>query len=88
MTISHDEARGRFTVATDHGDAVVEYRLEGDSIDFTHTYVPPAARGRGVAEALVRHALDWAEQRQLKTEASCWYVARWLEFRRRGSRAH
>lgn len=83
MTILHDEAQSRFTVATDHGDAVVEYRLDGDAIDFTHTYVPPAARNRGIAEALVRHALDWAEARQLNIHASCWYVARWLEFRRR-----
>ena len=82
MTIKHDEAHSRFVTMTEHGQGVVEYRREGENVDFTHTFVPPAARGKGVAEALVRTALDWAEREQLNVQASCWYVARYLEARR------
>lgn len=83
MNIEHDEAQGRFRTATEFGEAVVDYRRSGREVNFAHTFVPPEARNRGIAEALVRHALDWAEQNRLNVEASCWYVARHLEMRRR-----
>jgi len=82
MNISHDQERSRFVTSTDHGEAVIEYRRDDQAVDFTHTYVPPPARGRGIAEALVRTALDWAEREKLHVQASCWYVARYIETRR------
>ena len=82
MTISHDETHSRFLTPTEHGDAVIEYQRDDQAVDFTHTYVPPKARGRGVAEALVRTALDWAEAEKLHVQASCSYVARYIELRR------
>ncbi len=83
MKIEHDEAQGRFRTDTEYGDAVVDYRKSGSEVNFTHTFVPPQARNRGIAEGLVRHALDWAEQNRLTVEASCWYVARHVEMRQR-----
>lgn len=82
MTIRHDEKQQRFSVATEHGEAVVDYRREASKVDFTHTFVPPEGRGKGIAEALVKHALDWAEKNQLSVQASCWYVARYIAARR------
>lgn len=88
MTIVHDEPRGRFRMATDHGEAIVDYDRSGETLDFTHTFVPPADRNRGIAEALVRHALDGAEDRKFKVQASCWYVARYIQARRPALRPH
>ncbi len=82
MNILHEEDRHRFSVATESGPAVVEYELSGDTVNFTHTFVPAEQRGRGLAEALVKQALDWAEARQLRIEASCWYVAKYMDARR------
>lgn len=84
--IEHQADRNRFTFATEGEQAVLEYRLlrssdalsEPDKIDFTYTYVPPAYRGRGLAEALVRHGLKWARQKNYQISASCWYVAKFL----------
>lgn len=83
MEIKHDQPGARFVVATEHGDAVVEYLREGDTVDFTHTFVPPAARGKGLAEALVRRALAWAEENKLEVHASCLYVARYRQLMER-----
>lgn len=34
--------------------AYLTYELQGDTIDFQHTYVPPNYRGQGLAEKLVQ----------------------------------
>ena len=41
----------------------------------THTEVPPAFEGRGIAAALVREALAWARAQGLKVWPLCSYVA-------------
>ncbi|MCM2275341.1 MAG: N-acetyltransferase, partial [Candidatus Didemnitutus sp.] len=41
---------------------------------FTHTLVPPQLRGRGLAEALVRRALDDARAAGRKVVPACSYV--------------
>ena len=60
-------------------EAVLEYQLlPGEGINFSRTYVPDAARGKGVAEALVRHGLQWANEQGYTIQASCWYVDKFL----------
>ena len=63
----------------------VEYRLhkstgtsESATVDFTSTQVPSACRGKGIAEALVRHGLRWAQDQGYHIQASCWYVAKFI----------
>jgi predicted GNAT family acetyltransferase len=79
MDIQHDKERQCFMLQMDEGLAVLEYRLlASNGIDFSHTYVPPAMRGRGIAEKLVRTGLSWARGQDLEIQASCWYVQRFL----------
>lgn len=90
-TIQHDIGRQCFTAAVDGQEAILQYRLferpvsgspeMSKSVDFTHTFVPPECRGKGLAEALVRKGLTWARQQDLEIEASCWYVAKFLRSR-------
>jgi hypothetical protein len=83
MDIQHDIERQRFIVQMDGGEARLEYRLlPGHGIDFSHTFVPPALRGRGIAEKLVRTGLAWARQQEFEIQASCWYVRRFIRPRR------
>lgn len=81
--IRHDENLHRFSLSADGADAVLDYRLfqtedGARAVDFTHTWVPPAARGKGLAERLVREGLRWAKSEDLTIQASCWYVAKFL----------
>lgn len=76
LDIQHDEQSRKYTVTQD-GRAVGEltYRILGEGLlDFTHTYVSPEHRGRGIAEKLVEHALDETTRRGFRFQASCWYV--------------
>ena len=83
MDIQHDSVRQRFVMLVDGSEALLEYRLlPGNGIDFSHTFVPPALRGRGIAEKLVRRGLSWAREQDYEIQASCWYVQRFIRTRR------
>lgn len=80
MKPHHDIAAQRFTLAYPEGEGSLDYEYNGDKrVVFTHTFVPSTLRGRGVAEALVRTGLAWAQANHLAIETSCSYVARFLE---------
>jgi predicted GNAT family acetyltransferase len=77
--IEHQPSQHRFVMTEAGVDAVLDYALRGNQIDFTHTYVPESLRGRGIAEQLVRAGLAWAREQDYQIEASCWYVDKFLK---------
>ena len=74
-TIVHDEGRQCFEAVVDGRRSVCAYRLQGDTMVITHTEVPPALQGRGIAAALVAAALAHARERGLRVRPLCSYVA-------------
>jgi predicted GNAT family acetyltransferase len=79
MSVEHDVAARRFTVAASGGTAVLAYAPAGaDTLELYSTYVPPADRGRGIAARLVTAALQYARAEGFRIIPSCWYVAQWL----------
>jgi len=73
-TVRHNEAAHRYEIDIDGVQAIADYQIEGDRQIFTHTYVPPELRGRGLAEALVRQALNDAKAAGRKVVPACSYV--------------
>ena len=80
--VIHLSDESRFVINLDGAQAVLAYELmdegNGPSCNFNNTYVPPELRGKGLAEKLVRHGLQWAKTADYKIEASCWYVQKFL----------
>lgn len=76
--IVHQNEQQRFVLQLDGTQAVLDYALTGNSINFHHTFVPPEFRGKGLAEKLVRHGLAWARAQQYQLNASCSYVQKFL----------
>ena len=76
--IQHQAEQQRFVLQLDGAEAVLDYSLSGNCINFHHTFVPPAFRGKGLAEKLVRHGLAWARSQQLELHAGCSYVQKFL----------
>jgi len=68
----------KFVINIGQAQASLSYDLFDDQINFTHTFVPTELRGKGLAEKLVRHGLNWANSEKLIIEASCWYVQKFL----------
>lgn len=83
MTVIHLADESRFVINSDGAQAVLAYELmdEGNvpRCNFNNTYVPPELRGKGLAEKLVRHGLNWAKKADYEVEASCWYVQKFLK---------
>jgi predicted GNAT family acetyltransferase len=58
--------------------AFAEYRLEGNTITFTHTRVPEALRGRGIGTQLIEAGLSLARERNLKVIPQCPFFAAYI----------
>jgi predicted GNAT family acetyltransferase len=80
--VQHLPEQQRFVIHYEGDEAVLAYRLftngNAAAIDFTSTYVPPAYRGKGLAEKLVRAGLKWAKAQGYELHASCWYVEKFI----------
>ena len=79
VAVEHDAAGSRFVARVDGEESVAEYRRVGDTLRMTHTGVPSAQRGRGIAAALVCEAFAHARREGLKVEPVCPYVVRYAE---------
>ena len=74
----NDEARHRYVLETGSGMAIAAYLRADDTITFTHTEVPPALQGGGIASRLVRFALDDVRARGFKVVPQCAFVAAYI----------
>lgn len=77
--VQHLPSANRFEVEVEGHRSYVTYERQGGVITFTHTFVPPELRGRGLAEQLVRAALAYARSEGLRVMPACSYVARFIE---------
>ena len=81
--IQHLPREHKFVLMCEGFEAVLQYRLSQSEnnitvIDFTHTFVPPEFRGKGLAEKLVRSGIKWAKEQGYELHASCWYAAKFI----------
>ena len=79
LEIQHNPSRRSFETIVEGRLAHADYRLEGRRIYFTHTYVPPALEGRGIAGQIVGYALEYARREGLEVVALCSYVAAYID---------
>jgi predicted GNAT family acetyltransferase len=78
MQIKRNEAARRFETEVEGKIGVLEYRMAGHSIVFTHTGVPPEIEGRGIASTLTQAGLEYARAQQLKVVPQCPFVREYL----------
>jgi hypothetical protein len=78
---AHEPDASRYTLVVDGTlVAVADYRINGHSISFNHTYTQPAMRGHGYAGEVVAFAMDDVEQHSdRRVVPMCWYVADWFD---------
>lgn len=77
LQIHHQPDRQCFECHVEGLRSELDYRLDPDNrrVVFSHTGVPAALQGRGIAAALVQAGLDWARREQLRVIPACSYVA-------------
>ena len=79
MKLQIDPLPGRFQAIVEGQACVADYRLRGDVLEITHTGVPPALGGRGIAGALVQALLDHARDHGLKVRPLCSYARAYMQ---------
>ncbi len=79
ITVTNNETERRFEAEVEGQRATSAYLRAGDRIVFTHTEVPEALEGRGIANALTRTALDYARAEGLTVVPLCPFVRAYLE---------
>lgn len=77
--IEHDSQRKRFALQLDGHEAELDYLLQDGRLVITHTGVPPAIGGRGVAARLVTAALEHARAQGWKVVPACSYAAVFMQ---------
>jgi predicted GNAT family acetyltransferase len=79
IEVRHNPAEHRFEAEVEGMMSVADYQIRGEEMIFTHTFVPPELRGRGLAEKLVRAGLEHARMQRLKVVPACSYVDVFIE---------
>ena len=77
--VRDNRAEAEFELVVDGHKAVAAYQREGGAIVFTHTHVPAAIEGRGVASKLIRGALDAVRDAGLKVVPQCSFVRAYMQ---------
>lgn len=79
MEVRHNPSEKRFEAQVGDQLSVADYELRGTDIVMTHTFVPATLRGQGIAEKLVRAALEHARNERLRVVPACSYVEAYIK---------
>lgn len=77
--VRRNDDQNRFEVEVDGHIAELTFRRRGDVIHYTHTGVPKALEGRGIAGRLATAALEYARDEGLSVVPDCPYVRGYIE---------
>ena len=78
LMVTRNSSANRFEITIAGHLAKVDYRMSGNRMIITHTEVPEALRGKGVAEQLVAFAVKYARKDGLEVVAECDYANQFL----------
>lgn len=77
--ITHRPQKSQFVCEVEGHACVLDYHLNGQTMTITHTGVPEAVGGRGLAAALTCFALDYARQAGWSIVPLCSYSALYIK---------
>ena len=77
--VTHQTDPTRFEAIVEGQHCAAEYRLVDGVMVMTHTFVPPALEGRGIAAELVGAAMAHARLHGLKVDPRCSYVRYYMK---------
>jgi hypothetical protein len=79
LQIKHDSQARRLSTELEGHSGQLDYELNGKVMSITHTLVPSAIGGRGVAAELMRSALDLATTNGWTVNPVCSYAVAYLK---------
>jgi len=79
VEVVHNPAQKRFEMQLGDQIAMVKYILGSKEIIFTHTEVPEAFEGHGLASKMAKVAVEYAKARGLRIRPMCPYMSAWIK---------
>ncbi len=80
VEVHRDDEGSRYLALVDGEPAgLVDFRARAGVVNLLHVEVDVAYRGRGIASAMVRYAMDDVRARSMSVIPTCPYAQRWLE---------
>jgi len=76
--VIHEKENERFVIYMDGNEVYVEYSMEENMINLYHTFTHSELRGKGLAAHVVRAALEFVKDNNLKVIPTCSYVQSFL----------
>ena len=76
FTYMRNDLRWDVFFVMEHGDL---RRARDGVLDFASTYTPEELRGRGIASAVVRGALEYAREHHCRVVPTCWFVKGYIQ---------
>ena len=84
IEVHHDPQARKYFARIDGQESLLQYREAGDrTLDYWRTFVPVPLRGRGIAEEIVRVALEDALREGNRIIPTCWFVDVYIRRHRR-----
>ena len=77
--VVHNTAQKRFEIQLGDQIAMVKYILGSGEIIFTHTEVPEAFEGQGIASKMAKVAVEYAKAQGLRIRPMCPYMASYIQ---------
>jgi predicted GNAT family acetyltransferase len=78
-SVSNNGEMQQYELRVGEDFALAAYKLEGETIRFTHTEVPEELEGQGIGSRLVRGALADVRRRGLKVVPLCAFVRHYID---------
>ncbi|NPV00563.1 MAG: N-acetyltransferase [Brevinematales bacterium] len=78
--VVHDPENKTFFIEADGYRSYMKYRKISDTVlEYYTTYVPEELRSRGLAQQVVKTALDFARENNMKVIPACSFVDKYLQ---------
>ncbi len=78
LEVHHNSQAERFEIRLDEQLAVLEYRLDGNTLNLKYTGVPRALEGKGIGGRLAKAALEYARENSFRVIPSCSFINAYL----------
>lgn len=79
VKIVDNKDRQRYEASLDGEYAYIEYRWHENELVLMHTFVPEALRGRGIADKLAHHVLEYVKAENLRARIYCTFLRTYLK---------
>jgi predicted GNAT family acetyltransferase len=78
LDVVNNTEKSRFELQVAADLAMIEYEIVGTTIIFTHTEVPTAFEGMGIANKMAKVALNFARDSGFRIQPACPFIAAYI----------